>query len=164
MAGNRPIDEALVELQAELERFKSAKAALDAAHAQARDLLDQWEAMRSATEEALKALHEDVKSNSKAAAKVTLQFAELGPRLSAVAEAVERAGFPARLDKLDTTLGTVALAVQTMQGRLESIEKNLADRILHAQQETNAAIHRCRIWLVCVCALLAFVGGGCAFR
>jgi chromosome segregation ATPase len=53
--------------------------------------------------------------------------------------------FPERLDKLDANVAGIMAAVQTAQGRLESLERNILDRLKELQEyqkETRALIKK----------------------
>jgi chromosome segregation ATPase len=58
---------------------------------------------------------------------------------------VERINFPERLDKLDTTVSGIMLAIQSVQQRLESIERNVLDRLkenAERQREGQVALQQ----------------------
>ncbi len=163
MAESKAVHKALLDLETELDKFKSAKEALDAAHNKADRLLEKWQKLRSTSDQTLKKVYEDAVKTSEAASQMVAELAGIGPQLGALAKAVQDAGFPSRLDRLDTTLGTVSLAVQTVQNRLEGMERLLADKVVDAHHKTDAAIRASQAWLFCTCALLVLVGGGIGY-
>lgn len=58
-------------------------------------------------------------------------------------EKIDRINFPQRLDKLDATVSGIMTAVQSIQGRLDIIERNLTDRlrdIAELHRETHKVI------------------------
>ena len=58
---------------------------------------------------------------------------------------VERINFPERLDKLDTTISGIMLAIQSVQQRVESMERNVLDRLKETaerQRETQGALQQ----------------------
>ena len=58
-------------------------------------------------------------------------------------ERVERINFPERLDKLDANIAGIMAAVQSVQSRLDNLERNITDRLKDAadrQKETQTAM------------------------
>lgn len=60
-------------------------------------------------------------------------------------ERVERINFPERLDKLDANIAGIMAAVQSVQSRLDNLERNITDRLKDAadrQKEAQAAMQQ----------------------
>jgi len=54
---------------------------------------------------------------------------KLGDTVQAFHERIEKINFPERLDKLDANVAGIMAAVQSVQSRLDGIERNIADRL-----------------------------------
>ncbi len=60
-------------------------------------------------------------------------------------ERVERINFPERLDKLDANIAGIMAAVQSVQSRLDNLERNITDRLKETadrQKEAQAAMQQ----------------------
>ncbi len=97
-----PLNDALGALQEELERLRTA----------AEHIEDSKEAARKAVDAA--------RHVGQAAAGLTAQTDTLIGKL-------DRVDFPTRLDKLDATTSTLHGGFQLIQGRLESVERNVQE-------------------------------------
>ena len=67
-------------------------------------------------------IQEEVKAEQKA-------LASLGETVRSFHERVEKINFPERLDKLDANVAGIMAAVQSVQSRLDSVERNISDRL-----------------------------------
>lgn len=70
-------------------------------------------------------------------------LAKLKETVQSFHERVEKINFPERLDKLDANIAGIMSAVQAIQGRLDIVERNIADKIRDVQdyqKETRAAL------------------------
>jgi hypothetical protein len=56
--------------------------------------------------------------------------------------------FPERLDKLDATMATVMLTVQSVQNRLDNLERNLTDRVKEEALRQQQILFGQRSWLI----------------
>jgi len=85
----------------------------------------------------------DFKKNlSEAAAEIEQQvkkeqqyLAELKDRVNNYYDKIELIAFPERLDKLDNSVSSVVLAIQSIQNRIENLERNLTDRIKESSEQ-----------------------------
>lgn len=82
------------------------------------------------------------KSLSDSAAEIQQQvkkeqqyLAELKDRVNNYYDKLERIAFPERLDKLDNSVSSVVLAIQSTQNRIENLERNLTDRIKEGAEQ-----------------------------
>lgn len=67
-------------------------------------------------------IQEEVKAEQKA-------LASLGETVRSFHERVEKINFPERLDKLDANVAGIMAAVQSVQSRLDGVERNITDRM-----------------------------------
>ncbi len=67
-------------------------------------------------------IQEELKAEQKA-------LASLGEAVRSFHERVEKINFPERLDKLDANVAGIMAAVQSVQSRLDGVERNLTDRM-----------------------------------
>jgi chromosome segregation ATPase len=70
-------------------------------------------------------------------------LAKLKETVKSFHERVEKINFPERLDKLDANVAGIMAAIQSVQSRLDSLERNISDRlrdIQDYQKETRAAL------------------------
>src|SRR5690606_2880521 len=72
-------------------------------------------------------------------------LAKLKETVQSFHERVEKINFPERLDKLDANVAGIMAAIQSVQSRLDGLERNIADRLRDMQdyqKETRAALRR----------------------
>jgi uncharacterized phage infection (PIP) family protein YhgE len=62
-------------------------------------------------------------------------LAELKDRVNNYYDKIERIAFPERLDKLDNSVSSIVLAIQSTQNRIENLERNLTDRIKEGSEQ-----------------------------
>jgi chromosome segregation ATPase len=70
-------------------------------------------------------------------------LAKLKETVQSFHERVEKINFPERLDKLDANVAGIMAAIQSVQSRLDGLERNISDRlrdIQDYQKETRAAL------------------------
>ncbi|OMP76286.1 hypothetical protein [[Flexibacter] sp. ATCC 35208] len=70
-------------------------------------------------------------------------LAKLKETVQSFQERVEKINFPERLDKLDANVAGIMAAIQSVQSRLDGIERNIADRLRDMQdyqKETRATL------------------------
>lgn len=70
-------------------------------------------------------------------------LAKLKETVQSFHERVEKINFPERLDKLDANVAGIMAAIQSVQSRLDGLERNISDRLrdMHDyQKETRAAL------------------------
>lgn len=71
-------------------------------------------------------------------------LAKLKEAVQGFHERVEKINFPERLDKLDANVAGIMSAIQSVQSRLDSLERNISDRLRDVQdyqKETRASVH-----------------------
>jgi chromosome segregation ATPase len=108
---------ALIELQKELENLKNATTLLATT--------------REAASDAIRAAEKSVV----AVVGLTDNTAKLTDRTADLVKKIEGIDFPSRLDKLDATVSSVNAGLQNTLSRLESVERNLSDRFQTSQRE-----------------------------
>lgn len=72
-------------------------------------------------------------------------LAKLKVTVQSFHERVEKINFPERLDKLDTNVAGIMAAIQSVQSRLDGLERNIADRLRDLydyQKETRIALQK----------------------
>ncbi len=125
MADMLSLQEALVQLEQELIAFGTARKQLEDAQNQAEDSLRAWverDAQHTQAQELLTVVLEDQQR------LVTRQVDALGSlmtSLAEVAQAVDDAGFPTRLETIQTVVATSQAAIQSLQSRLDQLENHL---------------------------------------
>jgi chromosome segregation ATPase len=70
-------------------------------------------------------------------------LAKLKQTVQSFHERVEKINFPERLDKLDANVAGIMAAIQSVQSRIDSLERNIADRLRDMQdyqKETRATL------------------------
>lgn len=70
-------------------------------------------------------------------------LAKLKETVQSFHERVEKINFPERLDKLDANVAGIMAAIQSVQSRLDALERNISDRLRDMQdyqKETRAAL------------------------
>ncbi len=70
-------------------------------------------------------------------------LAKLKETVQSFHERVEKINFPERLDKLDANIAGIMAAIQSVQSRLDGLERNISDRLRDMQdyqKETRAAL------------------------
>ena len=70
-------------------------------------------------------------------------LAKLRETVQSFHERVEQINFPERLDKLDANVAGIMAAIQSVQSRLDGLERNISDRLRDMQdyqKETRAAL------------------------
>lgn len=70
-------------------------------------------------------------------------LAKLKETVQSFHERVEKINFPERLDKLDSNVAGIMAAIQSVQSRLDGLERNIADRLRDMQdyqKETRATL------------------------
>jgi chromosome segregation ATPase len=70
-------------------------------------------------------------------------LAKLKETVQSFHERVEKINFPERLDKLDANVAGIMAAIQSVQSRLDGLERNISDRLRDMQdyqKETRAAL------------------------
>lgn len=70
-------------------------------------------------------------------------LAKLKETVQSFHERVEKINFPERLDKLDANVAGIMAAIQSVQSRLDGVERNIADRLRDMQdyqKETRATL------------------------
>lgn len=70
-------------------------------------------------------------------------LAKLKETVQSFHERVEKINFPERLDKLDANVAGIMAAIQSVQSRLDGLERNIADRLRDMQdyqKETRTAL------------------------
>ena len=70
-------------------------------------------------------------------------LAKLKETVQSFHERVEKIHFPERLDKLDANVAGIMAAIQSVQSRLDGLERNISDRLRDMQdyqKETRAAL------------------------
>lgn len=70
-------------------------------------------------------------------------LARLKETVQSFHERVEKINFPERLDKLDANVAGIMAAIQSVQSRLDGLERNISDRLRDMQdyqKETRAAL------------------------
>jgi len=70
-------------------------------------------------------------------------LAKLKETVQSFHERVEKINFPERLDKLDANVAGIMTAIQSVQSRLDGLERNIADRLRDMQdyqKETRATL------------------------
>lgn len=142
------LQQALQQLQQELSGFKSAKHLLDEARENADSDLRRWEQQQTVNAEERAALIEDVKKTREAAVNLVNQSVPLAERMVAVANAVDAAGFPHRLELLRSNAANAVTAIQSLQSRLDLLEVNQRDAIKLAVNELKAEGSRVREELI----------------
>lgn len=67
-------------------------------------------------------------------------LAELREKVNNYYDIIERINFPDRLDKLDNNISAIVLAVQSVQNRLDNLERNLVDRIKETAEQQKQSL------------------------
>ncbi len=67
-------------------------------------------------------------------------LAELREKTVALYQGIERINFPERLDKLDANVAGIMAAVQSVQSRLDLIERNISDRLRDLQTQQSEGL------------------------
>lgn len=106
------LQDALGSIESDLERLRSAAVQLE-------------QSQQAATDAA-----ETGRQVSQTAAGLTDQATKLLDRL-------DRVDFPLRLDKLDASVSALQVGLQTTQGRLDNVERNLQDAVRRAQERLD---------------------------
>jgi len=66
-------------------------------------------------------------------------LAALKDKVQAFHDRVERINFPERLDKVDANVAGIMAAVQSIQSRMDTVERNLSDRLKEMRSEFKEA-------------------------
>ena len=61
-------------------------------------------------------------------------LSQLKETIESFHERVEKINFPERLDKLDSNIAGIMAAIQSVQSRLDSLERNISDRLRDIQE------------------------------
>lgn len=72
-------------------------------------------------------------------------LAKLQETVQSFHERVEKINFPERLDKLDANVAGIMAAIQSVQSRLDNLERNISDRLLDIkdfQKETTISLNK----------------------
>lgn len=67
-------------------------------------------------------------------------LAELREKVNNYYDIIERINFPDRLDKLDNNVSAIVLAVQSVQNRLDNLERNLVDRFKETAEQQKQSL------------------------
>lgn len=67
-------------------------------------------------------------------------LAELREKVNNYYDIIERINFPDRLDKLDNNISAIVLAVQSVQNKLDNLERNLVDRIKETAEQQKQSL------------------------
>lgn len=111
---SQEVTKALEELHLQLNRLEPAIRHVEAA--------EQVTQMVKTIPEKHIALMEEVKAEQMALAKVK-------EAVQAFYERVDKINFPERLDKLDANVAGIMAAMQAVQSRLDTVERNIIDRL-----------------------------------
>lgn len=102
-------------------------------------LQGQLERLRSATEH-IEESKQAARASVEAARHVGQAAAELTRPTQTLVERLDRVDFPLRLDKLDATVSALQAGFQTLQGRLDSVERNLKDDLHSARAAASEQV------------------------
>lgn len=84
--------------------------------------------------------HKLEKTTSEIQKQVKLEqdaLAALKDKIQAFHDKVERINFPERLDKVDANVAGIMAAVQSIQSRLDTVERNLSDKLKEIRSEVK---------------------------
>ncbi|MBM3243193.1 hypothetical protein FJZ31_43590 [Candidatus Poribacteria bacterium] len=133
MAKLDDINKSLGDLEQELDRLKSAS-----------------EMIEGVTRTAEQAAAESARLNQTAD--------ELCHTVGNLTDKIDRIDFHSRLDKLDATVSGINVAIQNIQGRFDTLERNIKDDFEHrisALRESLGKSHLLNLILLIVISLLA---------
>jgi chromosome segregation ATPase len=89
-------------------------------------------------------IHEESRNLQKITLEIQQSVKEEQEALRTIKDAVqdfyqriEKVNFPDRLDKVDATVAGIMVATQSLQGRLDNIERNISDRLKSLQDYQN---------------------------
>lgn len=128
------IQRSLQELESELSAFKTAKNLLDEVKQNADANFERWEEIQATDVEHKAELFEIIKQSQASFASLVEKTIPLIDRLAILAKAVDEAGFPQRLDLLQTNTANAVSAIQSIQSRLDLLEVNLGNSVKLAAQ------------------------------
>lgn len=112
-----------------------------------------------AASQAIKDTNNSVKSVFEQAYSLQQNSQKLSIEVEALMEKIGKVDFPTRLDKLDSTVSGINIAVQNMLGRLDLVERNLKDSLdgLHENLYSQFAKLK-KYFLIFIC--IVFLGFG----
>jgi hypothetical protein len=116
------INENLNELEEELNKLNSASELISKAKDTAeKNIIETKDIISKLVKSSEKTLDKTVKE-SKQLAKVSK---ELAKNVELLVERLDNVDFPVRLDKIDTSVASINVGVQNIQGRVDLLENNL---------------------------------------
>ena len=116
------IHQELIKLQDELTKLKNAVDHIDQAK----------EASRTSTHAA-----ENVVSMT---TKISKDYEDLAIKSEELVQEIDSIDFPVRLDKIDASIAGINAGVQNINSRVDSLERNLSDRINSAVKELDVRL------------------------
>ena len=118
------INESLNDLEEELNKLNSASELISKAKDTAeKNISETKDIISKLVKSSEKTLDKTVKE-SKQLAKVSK---ELAKNVELLVEKLDKVDFPVRLDKIDNSVASINVGVQNIQGRVDSLEKNLKE-------------------------------------
>ena len=118
------INESLNDLEEELNKLNSASELISKAKETAeKNISETKDIISKLVKSSEKTLDKTVKE-SKQLAKVSK---ELAKNVELLVEKLDKVDFPVRLDKIDNSVASINVGVQNIQGRVDSLEKNLKE-------------------------------------
>lgn len=116
------INDALLELERELEKLKDSVTLIDE------------------TREAAQRVTEVADSVRKSVNDLAGSMVALCSRLEILTDKLDKVDFPTRLDKIDATISNISAAIQNVQSRFESMERNIKDSIDARHEEAKSLL------------------------
>lgn len=154
-------NEALVQLQEELKKFKSTKNLLDDKQKELNALCEKWKKSEKNNQDNVEKLTEIVQASTDLISQQGELFEKLGSRLQTLAKSVEDVNFPSRLDRLDNSISSSTIATQEAQQAVNKLQDNL-ERIESTQENIKDKAEKTRKAMRTNLALL-IAGGLIAF-
>ncbi|MBM4118389.1 hypothetical protein FJ251_11770 [bacterium] len=125
MTDTLSLHEALVQLERELIAFGTARRQLEDSQARAEESLRAWGERDSQHTQAQELLTVVLEDQQRLVTSQVNELATLRSSLATLAQAVDEAGFPARLETIQTVVATSQAAIQSLQSRLDQLESHL---------------------------------------
>jgi hypothetical protein len=157
MSDINSLQQSLQQLESELSKFGSAKQILDDARSKAEADLKNWKEKQDVSEQTIIQLVDSLSRSNDAALKLVDNVSPLAERIIVLAKAIDNAGFPHRLDLIQSNISIVMTAAQALQSRIDLLEANQGNTIKLAAVEVKTEVDKLGTGLTAV--FQAEIGG-----
>jgi len=144
MSDINSLQQSLQQLESELSKFRSAKQILDDARSRTETDLKNWKERQDISEQRIIQLVDSLSKSNDAALKLVENVSPLAERMIGLAKTVENAGFPRRLDLIQSNITNVMTAAQGLQSRIDLLEMNQGNAIKVVATELKSDVDKSR--------------------